>query len=227
MKCIWLGQAGLLFDFDGTTVMVDPYLSDSVAAVNPRNKRRVPVDESFFEIKPDVLLLTHDHLDHTDPETIKEFLGRYQGITVLASQNAWTIAKEYQNGHNYVLFDAGTEWTQDAIHFRAVHARHSDPHAIGALITEGEKTWYVTGDTLYCSDIIEEVKKTGKQLEAVFVPINGVGNNMNKTDAFRFAGAVGAKKTVPPHFGLFDAINPEEFVSENKIIPQIYREIPL
>ena len=63
MKCIWLGQAGLLFDFDGIKVMMDPYLSDSVAAVNPLNKRRIAVDESFFDIRPDVLILTHDHLD--------------------------------------------------------------------------------------------------------------------------------------------------------------------
>lgn len=47
MKCIWLGQAGLLFDFDGVVVMIDPYLSDSVAAVNPMNKRRVEVDDMF------------------------------------------------------------------------------------------------------------------------------------------------------------------------------------
>jgi len=70
MRCTWLGQAGLLFDLDGIKVMIDPYLSDSVAKVNPLNKRRVPVDERVFDIRPDVLILTHDHLDHTDPETL-------------------------------------------------------------------------------------------------------------------------------------------------------------
>ena len=71
MRCIWLGQAGLLFEFDGMKVMVDPYLSDSVAKVNPLNSRRVAVDERFFDIRPDILILTHDHLDHTDPENIR------------------------------------------------------------------------------------------------------------------------------------------------------------
>ena len=66
MKCTWIGQAGLLFDFDGVKIMIDPYLSDSVAAVNPANKRRMPVDETLWDIRPDVLILTHDHLDHTD-----------------------------------------------------------------------------------------------------------------------------------------------------------------
>ena len=60
MKCIWLGQAGLLFEFGEVKVMVDPYLSNSVAAVNPRNYRRMPVDERFLNIRPDILVLTHD-----------------------------------------------------------------------------------------------------------------------------------------------------------------------
>lgn len=47
-KITWFGQAGLLFEFDGLTVMVDPYLSDSVKSLNPEGCRRVPVDEAFF-----------------------------------------------------------------------------------------------------------------------------------------------------------------------------------
>ena len=67
MKCIWLGQAGFLFRKDGFKIMVDPYLSNSVERINPKNYRRVPVNESFFEIKPDVMIFTHNHLDHYDP----------------------------------------------------------------------------------------------------------------------------------------------------------------
>lgn len=228
MKCIWLGQAGLLFELDGLKIMVDPYLSDSVAAVNPENRRRVEVEERFLEEAPDVLILTHDHLDHTDPETLEIILKKGKKVCVLASANAWKHVRSYGQGHNYVLFDAGTEWTQGGVHFQAVHARHSDEAAIGVLITWQGKTCYVTGDTLYHGQVLEAVKAAGKHLEAVFLPINGVGNNMNMTDAARFAAAVGAEKTVPVHFGLFDDIRPEtEFICENKVVPEIYREIPL
>lgn len=48
MKITWLGQAGLLLKHNDQTVLIDPYLSDSVAKINPKNKRRVPVDERFF-----------------------------------------------------------------------------------------------------------------------------------------------------------------------------------
>jgi len=67
MKITWLTQAGLLFDNDRIRIMVDPYLSDSVGKRSPEKHRRIPVDERFFDIDPDVIIITHDHLDHLDP----------------------------------------------------------------------------------------------------------------------------------------------------------------
>lgn len=73
-KIIWLGQAGLLFEFTECTVMIDPYLSDSVGKLNPKCTRRVPVKEDLFEIKPNVMVFTHNHIDHYDPETAHRFI---------------------------------------------------------------------------------------------------------------------------------------------------------
>ena len=53
MKITWLGQAGLMVETCGKTVLIDPYLSDSVREINPKNYRRVPVDERFLQVKPD------------------------------------------------------------------------------------------------------------------------------------------------------------------------------
>lgn len=228
MQCIWMGQAGLLFDFDGTKVMIDPYLSDCVAKVNPANRRRVPVEEKFFDIRPDVLILTHDHLDHTDPETLERILGTHKDILVLASKNAWNHARSFGNGHNYVMFDAGTRWTFKDVTFRAVRAQHSDDSAVGVVIGWNEKHYYVAGDTLWHDRVIQEVNALGLRIDAAFVPVNGVGNNMNMADAADFAQAVGALKTVPVHFGLFDSLDPAaDFDAANKIIPTIYKEIRL
>ena len=126
------------------------------------------LDKSFFDAKPDVLILTHDHLDHTDPETLQVLLKKQEGMCVLASQNAWKHVRTYGNKHNYVMFDRHTEWTQGDVHFQAVYAMHSDDHAIGVLITYQDTTYYVTGDTLYHTQVIEDVKAAGKNLEAMF-----------------------------------------------------------
>lgn len=224
MKFIWLGQAGLLFDFDGVKVMIDPYLSDSVKKINPANARRVAVDESFFDVKPDVLILTHDHLDHTDPETLEIIFKKHSDICVLASYNAWQIAREFGGNNNFVSFNAGTVWTEKGIRFEAVFAEHSDDRAIGVMIVFNDKVYYVTGDTLLSKRVVDSVFY---RPDVVFLPINGVGNNMNLKDAEGFAGMVGARCAVPLHFGMFDNIDPNGFSFKNKIIPEIYKEIEL
>ena len=61
----------------------------------------------------------------------------------------------------------------------------------------------------------------------VFLPVNGVGNNMNMEDAARFARQTGAKQVVPFHVGMFDDLRPEDFPMENKVIPELYKEIRL
>lgn len=224
MKCIWLGQAGFLFRKDGFKIMVDPYLSNSVERINPKNYRRVPVNESFFEIKPDVMIFTHNHLDHYDPETVEKFITENSDILVLAPKSVWDEVRKIGGNNNYVLFNRHTSWTENGIKFTAVKAEHSDPTPIGVIIDDGEKKYYITGDTLYNEEIFEDIPD---DIYALFLPVNGVGNNMNMTDATHFAKRVNAEKTVPIHIGMFDELTTEEFDCENKVIAEIYKEIEL
>jgi len=218
MKITWLGQAGLLFENEDVTIMIDPYLSDSVEIINPNNFRRVPVMESLFEIKPDIMIFTHNHLDHYDPETVEKFIGNE--MTVLSPSSVWGEVRKYGGNNNYVLFDRHTEWTEKGIRFMAIKAEHSDKSAIGVIIDDGVKRYYITGDTLYNTEIFNDLPD---KIDVVFLPVNGVGNNMNIKDALRFVKKCGAKQSVPIHFGMFDEIMPQGF----GVIPKIYKEIEL
>lgn len=224
MKITYLGQAGFLFETENIKIMLDPYLSNSVEAIEPHNYRRVPVDESFFEIKPDVMIFTHDHLDHYDPETASRFIVEGAGVTVLSPRSVFDKVKKTCGGNNYVLFENGTVWTENGVSFSAVKAVHSDPFAIGVVIDDGEHKYYITGDTLYNESIFETLPD---DIYAVFLPVNGVGNNMNMSDAARFAKRTGAKKVVPMHIGLFDEKTSEMFECDNKVKIKIYEEIDL
>ena len=224
MKITWLGQAGLLFEKDGFTVMIDPYLSDSVIKVNPRNWRRVPVKEELFDIKPDVMIFTHNHLDHYDPETAPRFINENTAVTVLAPTSVWNEAKKLGGLNNYVQFNRHTEWTQGGIRFTAVKAEHSDATPIGVILDDGDKKYYVTGDTLYNEDIFADIPD---DIYAIFLPVNGLGNNMNMTDAKRFCERVNPKIAVPMHCGMFDEFDLNDFAYENKVVPKIYEEVIL
>ncbi len=222
MKITWLGQAGLLFETDGLKIMIDPYLSDSVEKLNPAKKRRVPVDDKFLKINPDVIICTHDHIDHTDPETLEFFLNGEKKVDVLAPFNARETARKFGNGNNYILFNRHTEVSIGNVLFKAVKAEHSDLCSVGVIIEEGGKRYYITGDTLYNTEIFEDIPFG---VDALFLPVNGEGNNMNMQDAKRFAEKINPKAAIPLHWGLLDDIDIKEFTYEKALIPKIYEEI--
>lgn len=224
MKIRWLGQAGLLFENDNLKIMVDPYLSDSVRKINPKNYRRVAVLEEVFSLKPDVMIFTHNHLDHYDPETVSKFITEETQITVLVPSSVWNEVRKIGGNNNYVLFNRHTTWTEKGVEFTAVKAEHSDPSPIGVIINDGNKKYYVTGDTLYNEEIFPDIPK---DIYALFLPVNGVGNNMNMADAKRFCDRIRPRYAVPIHCGMFDEIDMKEFEFKNKVIPKIYEEVKI
>lgn len=224
MKCTWLGQGGLLFEQNGFQIMIDPYFSNSVEKINPKNYRRTPINEELLKLSPDVMIFTHNHLDHFDPETVSHFLGEESHVLVLAPRSVWDEVRKIGGKNNYVLFNRHTSWTEYGIRFTAVAAAHSDPTPIGVIIDNGKKKFYVTGDTLYSEEIFRDLPQ---DIDTVFLPVNGVGNNMNMTDAARFARRTGAKRVVPIHIGMFDELSADNFSCENKYVPELYGEFQL
>ena len=144
-------------------------------------------------------------------------------MTVLCPTSVWQKARQYGGGHNYVEFNRHTEWTEHGFRFFAVKAAHSDPYAIGVIIEDLTcgKVYYVTGDTLYNNEIFLDLPE---KIDLLFLPVNGVGNNMNATDALRFASRTGARRSVPIHVGMFDELSPEIFEAENRLILEMYQE---
>ena len=224
MKIKWLGQAGLLFEDGKNTILIDPYLSDSCFKKNPKSYRRAPIDEAYLKMVPNVIILTHNHLDHTESETLKHYLKSDSRVLVLASKSAFEAVRTFGGANNYVMFNSGTVWSHENIKFTAIRAFHSDCDAIGVIIDDGKKKYYITGDTLYNEKIFIDIPDG---IDTVFLPINGTGNNMNAVDAARFAKKVKAKHSVPIHFGMFDEVDPDIFKAENRVIPETYEYIKL
>ena len=229
MKVTWLTQAGLLFENDNVKVMVDPYFSDSVGKLNEKKHRRIPVCEKYFDITPDVLIITHDHLDHLDPETLSKILGEAKKpITVLAPAAAYNKLIAFGGEHNYVMLNPHSVWSEKGVTFYSVHAEHSDRTAAGFILDDGKKTYYVSGDTLYNYDVIDDVLELVEDgVDYAFLPINGKGNNMNAKDAADFAYELSAAHAVPIHWGLFDFIDPADFDFEDSIVLTPYEAVEL
>ena len=203
MTITWLGQAGFLIESSaGTKIMIDPYLSDSLHELNGDDFiRQVPIDECYLDMRPDALILSHCHADHTDPATLQRLLKDKEPFCVLAPLNTWRdVRARFGGEHNYIQFDRGVQWTLNDVTLKAVFALHTDEYAIGIIIETDGKTLYHTGDTLYHRDL---PKWLDGPVDTLVLPINGKGCNMNAVDAYKLTKLLAPKKVLPMHHDMF------------------------
>jgi len=223
MEITSLGQAGLLIVTNKTSIIVDPYLSNNVAKFEPQNERRQPVNKLFFKIRPDVLLITHNHLDHYDVETLKHFLKGQKQVQVLCPKSVFDDIQHRFPKNEYFLMEPSSSWKKYEIEIIATKAKHSDKYAIGFFINAESKNMYISGDTLFNQEVVNSIPN--KTIDLAFLPINGVGNNMNAEEAAKFAKLIKAKNVIPYHYQMFDDINPEILRIKNKIVLLIFKTI--
>ncbi len=73
-KFIWFGHSTLLFNLDGQIILIDPVFSGSASPFSFLFKRFQPPALKLAELPHiNTILLSHDHYDHLDKETIKFF----------------------------------------------------------------------------------------------------------------------------------------------------------
>lgn len=222
MKVTWLGQAGFYIQTKDQTIMVDPYLTNSIGQKKADKNRRMPENALVFEWPLAMLICTHDHIDHLDSATVDILLEKHADMKLFGPSSCWKCFREKTMAHNTVLFDVGTQWTEGQTRITAVKAVHSDAYAIGVVIEDGEQRIYISGDTLYHPDVLAGIENMS--FDGVFVPINGAGNNMNGADAKRFVEQLEYRKVYPCHWGMFDSLDPAKlFFAKNAEIMEIYR----
>lgn len=215
MKITWLTQSGLLFQGHSIRIISDPYLFGN------EDKRRTVADTSCLDEGADIILITHDHPDSCDKESLRVLLNRSESATVLVSESAYegVAAMPEAKGHNVILAAPHTVWSEKGVTVYTVHAEHSDRTAVGYIIDDGKKTYYISGNTLYNYDVIDDVLDLVLDgVDCAFLPISGRENNMNAKDAADFAYELDAKCAVPVHYGLFDDVDPEDFDFDDRII---------
>ena len=124
-----LGQTGLKLDIGDLTVLVDPYLSNSVQELEaPDLVRQVPIPYQPHELTSvDWVLITHDHMDHCDPHTLPALAkaspqARFVGpLAVRRQLEQWGIAQERILPTLVAELDLGEELTVQAM--PAAHPR--------------------------------------------------------------------------------------------------------
>lgn len=216
----WLGGAGfVLKTAQGKVVVIDPYLSDSLdRSYGWKRLPSSPVVLQAREVEADLVLTTHAHEDHLDPDSIPGIAEASQAIfvgptTCVETMRAWGIPKE-----RVMVLNRGEQRIIAGIPVSAVLAHHvspagaQTPDAVGYVLELEGTVIYHTGDSLYTADL-GRVKE--RHPDILFVVINGQYGNMNPAEAARLTAELTPRRVIPMHWGLVaeNTAEPCEFLS--------------
>lgn len=203
----WIGQNGYLLRDGITEICIDPYLSNVVDRVAKRG-RMVRAPFAPEELKSDVTVCTHNHLDHVDIDAIP--LMRKENMVFLAPTHARETLMEC-GVTNYVPFDEGSVHKVGDFKLSAVFADHSVP-AIGVIVEHDGLMLYFSGDTEYHDRLCE---LADRKIDLMFICINGRLGNMNVEEAVKLTERIDPRVGIPTHYGMFESNteDPQKYVS--------------
>jgi L-ascorbate 6-phosphate lactonase len=213
----WLGQNGYIFKtHEGTLASVDLYLTDSCAGLQPgiNLSRQVPVLLPPEEVRVDLYACTHNHQDHTDPETIRGLRSKDAMQFIGPPPSCETYRKEGIEDGRIVR-----AWPDCEIEFRDLRIRGTfalptdatDLNHMGYVFEVAHgPTVYVTGDTDY-SELLFSAAKHKPDL--VITCINGGYNNLSHWEAAEVVSKLKPRAAIPCHYDMFpdNSVDPHQF----------------
>lgn len=207
MKIKFLGQSGYIIKTENAEIIIDPYLSDSVNRVAGR-PRILPIPIKPENINCDAVICTHNHLDHLDPDTVKDINNGQFFITT----NDGKTELEKLGKTNIAVLNTDESIAVGGVELTAVFADHT-VEAFGLIVKAENKTLYFSGDTLYNEKLFDV---SNYKPDITFICINGRLGNMNVDEALITAKRIAAKINIPNHYDMFasNSENPYLF-SEN------------
>lgn len=229
----WLGQSGFVLRGATATVVIDPFVTDFGSFGRLYDPPLEPEELDAV----DLLLGTHDHVDHIDPLGFPRILAASPGAAAVVPEAVRERVVELVGSAERVLgASVGSAIEERGVSitpFPAVHGALPDDgygfHQTGSgeypflgyvLELDGVRIAH-TGDTLVYDGLAERLRAL--DLDLLIVPINGTSwfreqrgivGNMNVLEAAELAEASAARLVVPVHWDLFadNTEDPEHFM---------------
>lgn len=232
---LWaLGQSGFVIKGGATIAYIDPYLSDSGAAIGARRRFPIPIDPATIQ-HADVVFATHEHLDHADGPTLGPLMAASPQARLITSLQGREIALQADVSAGRILIPRIGERAEIAgLTYTAIPASHAasalpiaryayevddegQARWMGFLISCNGVTLYHSGDTILFPELLAALE--GQQVDLALLPINGrdffreqqdIVGNLWPREAVELAVAIKARVLIGCHNDLFDGnrLNP-------------------
>lgn len=239
----WLGQSGFLLQWNGSCLLFDPYLSDSLTTkYAATNKPHVRMSERVIDPRLldciDVVTSSHNHTDHLDGETLKPLLEVNPQISFIIPEANRDFVQERvgcQKDFPTGLTD-GESKTIKGFTFHGLPSAHNEIERdatgkckfMGYVVEFAGFHVYHSGDTLWYDGLDKLLEPFN--VDVGFLPINGhdpargVAGNLNAREAAQLGKSIGARFVVPHHYNMFvfNTADPQDFRREADDLKQRY-----
>jgi len=213
---IWLGHASFYIRLNGVTMLIDPVFYNI-----PFVRRYVPHALSPKEIgRVDYLMISHDHRDHCQKQSIREVVQNNPGVEILTGLQMDTQLKRWVSGtkmqcagwyQQYRTLPSIAICFLPTRHWGKRTANDTNRRLWGAfMISSDAHTVYFGGDTAYSRYFLE----ASEMFPSIDVALLGVGAykpqwfmsrvHMGPEEAVRASNELRAKAVVPMHYATFD-----------------------
>jgi L-ascorbate metabolism protein UlaG (beta-lactamase superfamily) len=230
----WLGQAGFWIDTGTHQLLIDPYLSNSLAekyagSRHPHIRMMAPPVEIAHLPRPDLVLITHAHSDHMDAGTLIPLHARFPDVPLIVPASRAEMARNRAGPDVHLIeVDAGSIVSPlPGLRITVFAAAHEDLEYddagrhlfLGYGITSGGMRAYHSGDCVPYAGLLEAVSEFAPQI--ALLPVNGrdasrlaegVPGNFTLSEAIGLAHGAEIPYLVAHHFGMFasNTLDPEE-----------------
>jgi L-ascorbate metabolism protein UlaG (beta-lactamase superfamily) len=217
----WLGQSGFLIKSRGGLLAVDLYLSEHLTrkyeATDRPHIRMTPAPFPGRDLHGvDLVLISHKHSDHFDPETVRDLIIASPRAVVVLPDSLFDHARDLGlPADRLVGLDAGDTVTRAGFRIQAIPSAHegldldtAGRHLYLGYVIESEGLLvYHSGDSLAYEGLASRL--SAASFDVLFLPINGrdtargVPGNMSAAEAVDLAASVRPRFVVPHHYDMF------------------------
>jgi len=213
----WLGHATFLIRINGRTILTDPYLTEYASPLWIFGSRRyVQPGISLDNLPPvDIVVVSHNHLDHLDAETVESLKGK-ESIHVFVPLGLKLFFKERGYAHvkeldwNERASYGGMDFTAlPAVHFsgRASNDKNKTLWCSWSISSQSAKVYY-SGDSSYSPTVFKSIGDEYGPYDLAIVSIGayktrkyGPASHFTPEEALRVAMDTKSHVAVAMHWG--------------------------
>jgi L-ascorbate metabolism protein UlaG (beta-lactamase superfamily) len=222
LRVTLIGHASFLIQTAGLNILADPVWSERCSPVSFAGPRRVNAPGVAFDDLPpvDVVIVTHNHYDHLDVDTLKRLAARFSPriVTPLGNDAVMRdagVAADYASldwGQNVPVGNGVVLHAEQALHWSARGVLDRLKALWAAFVIEGPAgAVYHIGDTGFGDGAhFARVREKHGPPRLALLPIGAYeprwfmrDQHMNPDDAVRALLACGAEHAVGHHWGTF------------------------